>query len=360
MNTPSFHNTVRPPRLLSLEQEFTAGTDAVTSALGLDNYGYHSGPREDRSLTTEDDSSCDGELIYGRWDLNDAESAGLFGRVVELVDEVRAAGECKIGYAAGLHVHVDMTRETFATIRALYLVFNHLEDCLYRLASAGYRQHRDGYTGSDYSVPPRKGLRTAVEIDRAFRHGRGGLNLSNYLESVLQCECGASRLGAWDECTCTTRQPTVEFRLWNATTRPRKVHAYCALSHALVEWAHNNPGAKVERLSERPYAPNRPNPAQLRASLSFILGKLPLSASERVSILWTARRSSILTVCGADFLNELDERYAGTTTTSVETFAGSGIPAREDSTEQEMVGALHSAGYRDEDDDYNEPDGEEF
>jgi len=118
-----------------------------------------------------------------------------------------------------------------------------------------------------------------------------------------------------------------------------------------VEWAHNNPGAKVERLSERPYSPNHPNAAQLRASLSFILGKLPLSASERVSILWTARRSSILTVCGADFLDELDDRYAGTTTASVEAFTGSGVPAREDSTEQEMVGALHSAEDNDYDDD---------
>ena len=355
MIAPSFHNTVRPPRLLSLEQEFTAGTDNVTAALALENYGYHSGPRGyNQSLTTEGDSSCDGELIYGRWDLSDPLIAAPFGEVVEQVDEVRAAGECRIGYAAGLHVHIDMSREKFATVRALYLVFNHLEDCLYRLASAGYGEHRDSYTGSDYSPPPRKGLRTAVEIHRHFRGGRGGLNLSNYLESVLQCSCGAAMLGAWDECTCYLQQQTVEFRLWNATTRPRKVHAYCALSHALVEWAHSNPGAKIERLSERPYAPNNPNPAQLRASLSFILSKLPLSASEKVSVLWTARRSSILAVCGADFLDELDDHYTGTTTASVETFDGSGIPAREDSPALEMVGALHGANYGEDD------DGEEF
>lgn len=306
----------RPARLLSFEQEVGRGGNYIAEQLHLggfasDRYvhGYHHRHEARGDMVwVEEDGSVAAEVIWSKLDLTDANVARRFEDGLEVIRNGIRGGEVKLDMRCGLHIHVGLGYDALLgtpaygsrSVESLYHLWNHLEDTMYRLASANWRCHRTEVAESNYAPPTRKGLVGVTQVGDAFQTGRGALNLSNYLSARGECNCGAFRFAAWEECVCELRMPTVEFRVFNASANKRKLRAYGALCLAMVAYAeqhkvqpNTHPVLGWERATELL------NVEESKQRLAFILDELPMTREERLDVVYCAEKSSLREVVDA-------------------------------------------------------------
>lgn len=294
----------RPARRVSFEQEFGGNARTVATLLyeaGLTSeprvWDYHSGNTE--WLHVERDGSVDGEIIFSRLHLQDPQVARRSESALHVVQSALSNGTARLDSRCGFHVHVgigydDVTGAPcygMGAVQSLYHLWNHVEDVVFRLASANWARHRTD-RGNSYGAATRKGLTGAVGIGSRLRRDRLALNLQAFLASRASCQCGAFEFGDWAVCTCAgTPKPTVEFRVFNATANARKVRAYCALSLALVAYAEANTCTPDSHPVNAWAGSARLDEATAGQVLRFILRDLPLTDPEREDLRYCAETS---------------------------------------------------------------------
>ena len=65
-----------------------------------------------------------------------------------------------------------------------------------------------------------------------------GLNFQRLFEAAGRCSCGAATMGDWASCDCGAfDSATVEWRVFNASTLPRTIHAWIVMAHAMTAYA---------------------------------------------------------------------------------------------------------------------------
>jgi hypothetical protein len=138
----------------------------------------------------------------------------------------------------GLHIHVDAHKMGVGHVRNLAVLFNFLEDPLYRMSAARYMRHR----GMNYANKiAKEGIDTVRAFGVNFLNTNGhhhALNVGHYWTAVRNaCTCGAAMIGQHQDCECNLGKCTFEFRIYNGTTNFRKIHAYAALAQSLVGYA---------------------------------------------------------------------------------------------------------------------------
>lgn len=279
---------------------------------GLSRYndvqGYHHGAGS--FMHVENDSSVDWELVIGPLNPADSEQMKAVNTALRIVRRGIKAKQYKLDLRCGLHVHVGA--EGFGLGKAFNLntLFSYVEDVMFRLAAAKWPMHRS-MTGSPYCQPVAKstsklafGREVGQNEERDAR--RVALNFRNYFQRMLNnCRCGAVRFDSWEDCTCDLGKCTFEFRLFNSTANPRKLHAYLALAQALVAKAGELPEITNP---EQDYPPQtfigKPfkgmtddEKVQALADwlprLRWILTELPLTDDERQSVLYCVHNSDL-------------------------------------------------------------------
>lgn len=297
----------RDVRLVSFEQEVASGGQEIARRLHEAGYasdaivhGYGSGT-VNGFCHVEHDSSVDTEIIYSRLNLSKNEVAARLEGALNTVRGTISDGHSRLTLQCGGHIHVDLgsseleagRRYGMEDVESLYHVWNHLEDVIYRLGAANWSFHRT-MAGNHYVDGVRKGLGGRGNIGRYFEETRGAINFANFLASRGYCRCGAFTFEDWSACTCDLPKATVEFRVFNSTANLRKIHAYTALSLALVEFSKRN----TVRADDLPVngwtATVEPTDYdQAQGSLSFLFKELPLTHKEKMDLLYCAERSSL-------------------------------------------------------------------
>lgn len=291
----------RDARRLSFEQEIArGGREAAISlyraGLSASDYveGYHGGSlRGDAICYVEHDGSVDSEIIWSKLKLHQAGTARRFEEGIGIVRGLVSDGEVKLNMNCGGHMHVDASGMDMQNAMSLYVLWNHVEDAMFRIAAANWSAHRTQVAYENYSPNTRKGLKNRVEVWNNMQYDRGALNLSNFFRARSNCRCGATQVGAWDECTCSIDRQTVEFRVWNTTANIRKINAYAALSIAMVEYARRHT-MTVNDYPEHGWTANRNAQKQhTEDAVRFILEDLPLTDGERDNVRYCIERCSL-------------------------------------------------------------------
>jgi len=298
----------RPARLCSIEQELAGGGGVVASLLyregvSNDNYvrGYHSSHSGEAGMIhVEEDGSLPndgGEVVYDRFDLSYPPQAERFSRIVGKIRQLRDEHRLvKTSFAAGIHVHVSVKANDGSSlstrdVAALYEVWCYAEDMLYSLSAAGWNRHRqptDNYGGYCKAVPKVSGEATPAKVWRAMRADRYfGLNFQRLYNAVSRCSCGASTVGDWESCDCGAMDgATIEWRVFNASTLPRTIHAWIVLAQAITAYS------KLHELGTLPTNEYGSQTAsEKREVLNHLLDVLPLTEGEKDLILDAANRS---------------------------------------------------------------------
>lgn len=253
ISIPGIEN--RPPRRCSVEQEVVKGGREAAQMLydhgfaGDNGIQYYSwSPDPGRIGVCEDGSlpGAGGEIKYSRFNLADPEHFHRFseavGRMRQLAREARVV---RVDKSAGTHIHISATAENGLRLgpvqmTALHELFCYAEDAIYGIAAAGWDAHRQSVTGGGYCRPvPKIDQANAWRINRAMRRERYfGLNFGRLLSAAASCSCGAAQFGAWEDCECGVfDSATVEWRVFNASTKPQTLHAWLLLAHAMTAHA---------------------------------------------------------------------------------------------------------------------------
>lgn len=279
--------------------------------------GYHHGSGSG-FCHVESDSSVDWELVIGPFNPAEQSDVTRLNQAVRLVRDMVHEGDLGLDLRAGLHIHIGAERVSLDGAFHLNTLFAYLEDVIFRLGAARWPIHR-AVANTHYTQPIPKELR---KLEFARTHGDEGsryyaLSFNNYFRRMLQnCTCGAVRYDSWEDCTCDLGKCTFEFRVFNTTANPRKLHAYLALTQALVSKA-----LSMERVSD----PQSDFPAmtfeasrfkdlddvrqeELRAAwserLAWMFAELPLTDSEKESLIYCIKHSE-LDAIGENTINEL-------------------------------------------------------
>ena len=252
----------RPARLCSIEQEVTRG--GREAAQMLYDYGFsrspdfesYSSPGAAGYVSVKPDGSLPdegGEIVYSRFLLSREEDVrSLSGAAARMRQLARETNTVRVGRAAGVHIHVsataeDGTRLSPSGMAALHEIFCYAEDFLYSFAAAGWDAHRarpGDYGGYCKPLPKlasgEKG--TAWRVHGLMRSDRYfGLNFQRLLGAATNCSCGAARFGEWEACECGAFDTaTVEWRVFNASTKPETLHAWLLVAHALTAMANSH------------------------------------------------------------------------------------------------------------------------
>lgn len=358
----------RPIRVMSIEQEFVGNADmraGGTIARGLFDMGlcwaperlnYHAGMHE-HACHVERDSSVEsgGELIHNRLLMSRPEDAENMARILSYMTDRVVDGSIQFDVRCGLHAHIDIHGYTFADVRGLVTLFNWMEDPIFRLAGAGYNEHRAISHGSRYSRSIRKGnWRTdrefGVDYLRNVDHA-DALNLLNFYQSLRQrCQCGAVEFGDLAECECNRGKATAEWRVFNGTTNPRKLHAYMAFMQSVHAWVQQRPidpddfpplGVELGLAFDGSLGNgHRYMIEQWKPRVEFWFTHLPMTDSERDSLVYTMKRSSLIHL-GEDYIDNLLtlERVADERTITAPNFAA-----------RDLTGGLYSDSHPEYDD----------
>lgn len=294
----------RPGRLCSVEQELSDGGQRAARLLyrlgmsereTVTNYSADCMPgqaivKQDGSLNRE----FGGEVVYSRFNLANRMFSERFSKAIWILRELRNQGLVTTSRNAGVHIHISATsvrgdpREVFgpAQMANLYEIFSFCEDVLFRLAAAGWASHR----GLDYTqVIPKDGsdMSAGKLAKYAMRERHYSLNFQRLLNAARDCGCGACQVGDWAECECGQLQRgTVEWRIFNATTKPETMHGWLLLAHAITAKAFDY------RLGDlQPNTFGSTEPERQAWILGWILNECPLTLGEKGVILSLAKRS---------------------------------------------------------------------
>jgi hypothetical protein len=302
----------------------TGDADTLASAFcedGLNEYdevmGYHSGSTGGFAHV-ERDSSVDWEAVIGPFNPAVQSDVTRLNRAVETIRGMVHDGTLGLDLRAGLHIHVGAERVSLDGAYNLNVLFSYLEDVIFRLGAARWPVHR-AVMDTHYTQPIPKELR---KLEFAQRHGDEGsryyaLSFNNYFRSMLRrCECGAVRYDSWEDCTCHLGKCTFEFRVFNTTANPRKLHAYLALTQALVSKALSM-GKVVDPVVHFPVLSFEPSrfkdmdevqQSVIRVAwkerLDWMFSELPLTDDEKQSLIYCIRHSE-LEVIGDGNISEL-------------------------------------------------------
>lgn len=280
--------------------------------------GYHHG-EGGGFVHVERDSSVDWEVVIGP--LNPANQSHVrnLNSAVRIIRERVKSNEVGLDLRAGCHIHVEAARTSLDSAFNLNALFAYLEDVIFRLAAARWPVHR-AIMDTHYTAPIPKDLRK-LQFAREHHSSEDAryyaLSFSNYFNRVLSnCHCGATRYDSWEECTCDLGKCTFEFRVFNTTANPRKLHAYMALCQALVAKALSlgvleNASEQFPTLEFRPRRfKDMPEVEQediaglWRDRLAWMFNELPLTDPEKESLAYCVRHSELDSV-GEDFIESL-------------------------------------------------------
>jgi len=301
-------NIGRTIPLISMEQEFSGNGDKVAKILfdagfGYTRYadGYHMSDARrdsdtDRFCYVETDSSCGYELIFNKINLSNRIEAEGISTVQKIMRELKDEGSIRLSARCGFHIHVDVSDWGMKEIVSAYHLWNYLEDPIFRFASAFWSSHRDEEVGGGYSTPVPKGYNGRTAIAQSLNERRDALNFTHILRAKSNCRCGASIYEDWANCTCNLPQPTLEFRVFNATMNQRKIKAYLAFCIAFVNIAktvehtpENFPEMRWRGTNAKSH-----NWDDLTAErMRYILEDFPITGAERNDILYCFRNSSL-------------------------------------------------------------------
>ena len=299
----------RPARVCSLEQELASGARNIATLLYEEQVtrydhvlNYHSSGSQSSpgEVHVEEDGSLPsggGEVVYDRFDLSLISHTSTFSRIVGKIRQLRDEHSLvKTSYAAGIHVHIsaeDVNGECLSVrdITALYELWNYAEDLLYAISAAGWNRHRqpnDNYSGYCKAVPKVEGDATPAKVWRAMRSDRYyGLNFQRLFSAASNCSCGAGEMGDWNDCSCgSMSRATVEWRVFNASTLPRTIHAWIVLAQAMTAYAMSH---EVGTLPVNEYGSQ--TASEKREVLDHLLEILPLTEAEKALISDAADRS---------------------------------------------------------------------
>ena len=297
----------RPIRLCSVEQELSMGGPRVAKLLydlqmspeyQIVNYGNSGHPGQ--ALVKEDTSllrGVGGEVVYSRFDLNNYSHSRNFSKAIWIIRELRRRGLVKTSRNAGTHIHISAEAangEVFgpAQMAALHEIFTFAEDVLFSLGAAGWASHR----GTQYTllVPKwKKGEATAGKIVKYTRQDRHySLNFTRLLNAAQQCSCGACQVGDWAECECgCLSKGTVEWRVFNASTKPETIHGWLLLAHGLTAKAFDHQIGTLD-----PHAYQDTDRSKHAWILGWILRECPFTDDERRVIISLAKRAPFLEI----------------------------------------------------------------
>lgn len=309
--------TERPVRLASVELELASGANQVCSDLyaaeltpftNINAY-HHTPTTQEPFCYMETDSSLGaggGELIFHKLRMNDKDEVAKLREAIHIVRNSVKSGVAAMNTSCGLHVHVDAHKFGVTHARNLAIIFNYLEDPLYRMSAARYMRHR----GLNYA---QKLGKEGLETDQSFginflsRDGHhAALNMGNYWRAMNTCRCGAAMIGKHETCECSLNKCTLEFRVYNGTTNYRKIHAYVALSMSLVAYARAHKELRQEDFPACDYTGRKKVSGELKEMwyerLAWMFRNLYFSDIERDSLMYVLRYCQ---------LNELgDEKLA--------------------------------------------------
>lgn len=310
-----------PP--VSFEQEFSGNGDMVARRLYDEGYcmfnhadSYHgSSGRYNRTnfdgdafCYVETDSSCGYELIFDRLELRDRGQALRISNVQTILKGLKDEGHINLSARCGFHVHVDVSNWGMKEIVSAYHLWNYLEDPIFRFASAFWNTHRDEEVGGGYSSPVPKGHTNRRDIGRILDGRRDALNFSPILNARSNCSCSATFYEDWQNCSCSVSQPTLEFRVFNATLNQRKIKAYLAFCIAFVNKAKEIEFDPVNFPEMRWSGTNRKSGADSADGtykswddatierVKFIMNEMPFTGAEKGDINYCLRNSSLASV----------------------------------------------------------------
>jgi hypothetical protein len=270
----------------------------IANEPGIVNYSNQGLPgyalvKEDGSL----ERGYGGEVVYSRFDLRDSTHSRNFSRAIWAIRQLRNQGLVKTSRNAGTHIHVSaLSRDGQifgpAEMAKLYEINSFCEDVLYALGSAGWASHR----GTRYTIPMPgfgKGEVTAGKVSKnAMRDRHFSLNFMRLLNAAQQCRCGACSVGDWQECECgVLGAGTVEWRVFNATTKPETMHGWLLLSHALTAKAFDHQLGSLD-----PNSYTQTDSSKHAWILGWILRECPFTDTERMIVLSLAKRSPGLNI----------------------------------------------------------------
>jgi hypothetical protein len=288
---------------VSCEWEATAGVltaqEAIANLSGSHVRGeYHS------------DSTCDGELVFGRLNLANRDRAEAYARSLAVIAELHRTGDVAVGMRAGHHIHIAARDESGrgmspSALVSLYSVFTHCEDLLYRLASAGWSKHRDETSAGNWAkpIPKLEGMsKTVRNVGNAIGGDKyQGLNIGNYLANIRNCRCGAFQFGDWSECTCSDDYATIEWRLFNACVSPRKIRTYIAIAHCLTDYAATTNPSDCAHLTEHPFTSTAiVNEDSLARQFDYLMSRPGFTGRDRDDLMWLASISPGMGRLGRD------------------------------------------------------------
>lgn len=274
--------------------------------------GYHHGQGFAR---VETDASCDWECVIGPINMADITNVRNLNNVVKIIKDHIKNDYLKLDLRCGTHIHVGAERVSLGQAYNLHLLYTFMEDTLYRLGAAHWPIHRILIHDESHSAKRSPKETGKTKFARRFHSDRYyGLSFNNYFERMLEeCRCGASRYGAFEECTCNLHKCTFEFRLFNSTANTIKLHAYLALCQALVAKAISMPEIKDSSVFEaQPFVMQRFRDMgankqkemieQWDARLRYIATDLPLTDDEKKSIYYCIKNSELAKVDSAKSL----------------------------------------------------------
>lgn len=286
--------------------------------------GYHG--EQLGFMTVERDSSVDWEAVTEPFNPASDEDMEKLNESVKIIRGMVRKGELKFDLRCGLHIHVSADKVGLPQAYNLSHLFTYIEDPLYRIAAAKWPIHR-ACQGNGACKPTPKYTRKTEFFQ--YQGGEGGshddhyfsLSFQNYFKAMLNsCRCGARENGFWDECTCSLRKCTFEFRLFNTTANPRKMLAYLALCQALVAKAISLPEIKSP-VATYPGLPFNRSPLKGMSDeergelttawlprLEFIMNDLPLTDEERAAVQYCMLSSEIAVGLGDEVIKNLTKQ----------------------------------------------------
>lgn len=294
----------RPARLCSIEQEIVDGgarAARLMYEIGLSQSSglasYSADCRRGQVVVKEDGSLPDsgGEIVYSRFQLDGTTGdAQNLSEGLAKLRQLKELGLVESGESAGTHIHIAARALDGSTFQpqhmaSLHELFCHLEDMLYALAACGWREHRlDSYGDGYCKVLPKIADSTPAKVVSHMRGDRYlGLNFIRLFDAVRECGCGACMVGDWNECDCGALDgATVEWRLFNSTTKPQTMHAWLLLAHALTAYAAQHTLGTLE-----PTPIRSGSPESRWAQLEWLLAEAPFTDDERDVIRDAAHRS---------------------------------------------------------------------
>lgn len=259
----------------------------------------------------ERDSSCDWEAVIGPINMAANRDVRNLNTVIKQIRTRIKDKTLKLSLNCGLHIHVSAEKVGIKQAHNLHLLYTYLEDIMYRLGAAKWPMHRAVVNGDhSYQLSPRS-VNKINFINNYMENRYHGLSFSNYFQKMMNhCGCGAGRFGLFEECECSLSKCTFEFRIFNTTANTRKIHAYTALTQALVAKALSMTEFDLEKMPASVF--NLRNFKDMHSShqelledewfprMKFILEELPLTNEEKESILYCVENSemgSIIEFC---------------------------------------------------------------